>query len=59
MRGLSGGLPDCGLKGHAEIEDFDMTVVMSFMPPTMRLACRSELMVSGQNPCRVAGSARL
>ena len=36
-----------------------MTLVMSFMPRTMLSACRSVLIVSGQNPCAVAGSAWL
>ena len=36
-----------------------MTLVMSFMPPTMLLPCRSVLMVSGQKPCAVAGAAWL
>src|SRR5688500_17824546 len=41
------------------LRNFDMTFAMSFMPPIILWACRSVLIVSGQNPCAVSGSALL
>ena len=44
-------------RGMPRFSILDMTLAMSFIPPFMLTAWMSVLIVSGENPCRVAGTA--